>query len=280
MKIYIAAYNYELDETLLIDGGSVFMYNLKQAFDAIGEETVLGPISVDFNGDVLLIQSEWCDAWYDCFKGKKIVVLGHFLHDGVYGNPHTIKSDLLITTWKGEITEGFNTHFIPHAYNDIDDNGNSIHHEGIVWCGNCYAMRDEGWLAGLPIEQIKDHPAKIHEHYRGNICPNILGDFQLGIVSGEPSRISNKPGFMLNERFWQVIGSGGILIQQYSPHILDFFDENDIIIARTKEEFQEKCYYYLNHREEGIEFYKRAREKVLEKHKYTDRAREILNLLK
>lgn len=280
MKIVIPCYNYLLDEKLIIDGGSVWLNNLRMAFNKLGHDCEM--VSLEWTGeaDVMICQSEWSETTsYKAFKGKKIILAGHFI-DTVYPKVKEIKADLFLTTWKGECTKRYNNaQFIPHAYNNLHPAKPRKENNKVMWCGNKYALRDEGWLEGIGVEDVKTHPSELDSVYEGNVCANIHADCQLGIVTEDPSKILEEPGMMINERFWTVIGAGGILIQQYHPQILDFFEEDEIIMCKTKEEFQEKCRYYLEHRDEGVEFYKRARTKVLQDHLYIHRAKNIIYLL-
>lgn len=280
MKIVIPCFNYLLNEELIFDGGSIYLNNLKMAFLEIGQDCELVPLDWKGKADLMIIQSEWVgrDSFRQ-FLGKKIVIAGHFI-DSVYPDPKEIKADHFITTWIGECTECYpDAVFIPHGYNNLHPKKERKNFNKVVWCGNKYPLRDEGWLEGMDIDDVKIHPREIDSIYEGNVVGNVHGKFQLGEISNEPSRIADKLGWMINERFWTVIGAGGILIQQYHPQILTFFEEDEIIMAKTKEEFQERCKYYLEHREEGIEFYKRARKKILDNHTYVHRANKILEIL-
>ena len=275
MKIVLPVYNYELKKEKIIDGGSVLFNNIKRALIEAGHEAEMVDIYKGHNADVMIIQSEWVETEsYKTFKGRKIVLLGHFI-GGVYPNPKEIKAELF-TAWKGDLLEGFNTTFFPHAF--IGNEREKINRGDVVWCGNTYSLRNEGWLAGVKLERIKDvTPEELTGIYKGAVCPNIHGDFQLGVVSNDTSRIADKAGYMINERFWHAIGAGGVLIQQYNPQILEFFDEDEILMTDDKDKFQWMIEYYRNHIDEGVKFYERARKKVLESHTYKERIK-LLNL--
>ena len=280
MKIAIACYNYQLSSDLIIDGGSVWLNNLAQAFTKLGHDCSLASLDSEIEADLLICQSEWSEtlAW-SSFKGKKICLLGHFIK-AAYPDPKEIKADLILTVWRGELLlEGFKTEFVPHAFNDCQETIKENKTE-IIWLGNTYNLRKEDWLEGLEVKRLSGvHPDKLNQLYCGNVIPNIHAPCQMGEISTDPSAFADKSGTMLNERFWQAIGAGGILIQQYHPQVLDFFQEDEIIMCKTKQEFQEKCQYYKEHPEEGIKFYQRAREKVLKEHTYIHRAKHIIHLL-
>lgn len=273
--IAIACYNYKLDKEKIIDGGSIWLNNIRTALELVGHKVKFVGLDKPTEAAVLIIQSEWVGTEvYMTFKGRKIVLLGHFIK-AAYPDPKAIEAELF-TTWKGELVEDFKTTFFPHACPNVESE--KIDKGKVVWCGNTYALRDEGWLNGIDVSRLSNiSTSELTGAYRGSVCPNIHGDFQLGAVSTEPSRIADKAGYMINERFWHVIGAGGILIQQYNPQVLEFFKEDEIIMCKTKEEFQAKINYYRDHIEEGLKFYKRARDKVLKEHTYLNRIK-LLNL--
>lgn len=271
MRIVLPCINHDFSQKT-VEGGTAWLANLRDGFIQNGHEAKLVRLDSACDGDVMVIQSEWVEKYcYTSFQGKKIVLLGHFL-GYPYPDPKKIQADKLVTTWKGEITDGFDTEYTPHGYNDSFEPKEGY---GVIWAGNTYALRDEHWLSGVDLTSVsgvlpKDLP------YKGAVCPNIYGTFQLGKVSTDATRISDKPGTMINERFWQVIGSGGILIDMYNPQVFDFFSPDEIISAKTKEEFQEKIAYYKDHIEEGVAFYTRAREKIRKHHTYKQRTAQML----
>lgn len=273
--IAIACYNYTLDKGKILDGGSIWLNNIRKALELEGHKVKFVGLDTKIKADVLIIQSEWVGTEvYTTFKGRKIVLLGHFIK-AAYPDPKEIQAELF-TTWKGELLEGFKTTFFPHACPNVESE--QIDKGTVVWCGNTYALRDEGWLNGIDVSRLSNiSTSELTGAYRGSVCPNIYGKFQLGEISNEPSRIADKSGYMINERFWHVIGAGGILIDMYNPQVFEFFNEDEIIFAKTKEEFQAKITYYRDHLEEGIEFYQRARDKVLKEHTYLNRIK-LLNL--
>jgi fructose-specific component phosphotransferase system IIB-like protein len=266
-------------ESGTINGGTVWLNNIAEALKALGHKAKLGELETEHEADIMIIQSEWVGSIaYQTFKGKRVVLMGHFIK-AVYPDPKEIKAKKF-TTWKGECTEGFDAEFLPHAYSEFIDKKEATYKGDIIWCGNPYSLRNQGWLDGLDLTAITGTlPWDVSAIYKGNVCPNIHGDFQRGIVGNDPARVADKPGYMINERFWQVIGCGGILIQDWNPQVYEFFNEDEIIMCRTKEDFQEKIKYYAKHKEEGIKFYERAREKILNNHTYKNRCQQLLQSL-
>jgi hypothetical protein len=268
----------------VINGGTVWLDNIAQALRWHGHEAELISLTGEWGDcDYIIVQSEWTGMPnYNWTDARKIVLLGHFIKH-VYPDPHAINAHILVTMWEGELLEGFKTFFMPHAYSDLMDDQNSGDRRGdIVWAGNQYQLRDEGWLSGLGVTQIKGtEPKDLFAIYRGaNVCPNIHGDFQKNIVSTLPSRIADKPGMMINERFWNVLGCGGTLVTDYIPQMDKFFEEGELLIGKTKEEFQALIKEYNHDRSKGIERLAKAREKVRKHHTYRHRVRDLLKELK
>ena len=127
------------------------------------------------------------------------------------------------------------------------------------------------------MEHIRTHPQELFGIYRGaKICPNIHGDFQKNIVSDAPSKIANTPGTMINERFWNVLGCGGLLITDWTPQMEMFFKRDELIVADNKDEFQHLIDYYKEHKQEGLDKLAGAREKVLNHHTCRRRVKQLL----
>jgi hypothetical protein len=288
MKFVLPAIDYDylvgrVDGT--INGGTVWLHNICLALRFHGHEADVIPLTDHYEADYIIIQSEWLGMpnVQDFYNrgGKIITLLGHFISH-VYPNIGLVRnlSHRMVTMWEGELLEGFDTLFMPHGYSDLLDDGCSISRRGeIVWAGNPYQLRDEGYFAGLDVTLIRGtYPKELFGIYRGaNVCPNLHGDFQKGVVSTQPSRIADRPGQMLNERFWNVLGCGGVMVTDFVPQMLKWFTEDELIIGKTKEEFQELVKYYAAHPEEGREKLAQAREKVIKEHTYKERVKVILN---
>lgn len=285
MKIQLPAtdFNYsEGEKSGTINGGTVWLDNIAAALKNAGHDAELVPLTANYEGEWIIIQSEW---WgmpnvmnYKARGGKICALLGHFIKH-VYPDPWEVKNgaNQLVTMWTGECAEPFDAHFMAHGYSDLIDEGKTEYRGDIIWAGNNYQLRDEGWLSGIDVTRIQGtHPKDLFSIYRGQVCPNIHGDFQKGIVSNEPSRIADKPGQMINERFWNVLGCGGILITDWIPQMEQFFDRNDLIVADTKEEFQKLVNYYKDHKQEGLNKLAKARELVRSQHTYKERVRDLL----
>lgn len=288
MKFILPCYDYDFQQgyiTGTINGGTVWLWHIMHSLWKHGHAAEMICTQTEKpEGDVMIIQSEWTGGKaFQNFDGIKIVLLGHFANDA-YPDPKKIKADLFLTTWKGDCVEGFNAHFWPHAYSADSDDGEIYHVGRAVWLGNTYWLRmmnQKEWINGLPLSLLRGkHPKYLPGIYRGaDVCPNIHGDFQKGIISDHPSRIADKSGYAMNERFWEVIGAGGTLVTDYHSQALEFFDQSDLIMCNNSGEFREKVMYYYNHPLKGKQFYEKARRIVLEKHTYYHRVAELLKLI-
>lgn len=276
-------YDYKLGmKSGVINGGTVWLDNIAHALRDAGHQADLvstGESKVE--ADVMIIQSEWTGTpVYLNFTGKKVVLLGHFIKHH-YPDPKTIKADLLITMWKGDCVKDFNTYFIPHAYSDLTDNKKTQYKGDIIWCGNKYPLRDENWLEELPLTNIKGvMPQDLFGIYRGaNVVCNLHGNFQKNIISTDDSKIADKPCNMINERFWNAIGGGAVLVTDYTQQMSEFFNDDELIVGRDKDDFQAKVLYFNEHKKEGLEILKKARERILKEHTYKNRVHQLLQLL-
>ncbi len=276
-----------------INGATVTFWHLNHTLEGMGHKTVLHELGIPTpEADVYIIQSEWYEKHKDELKerqlqGRKVVVwLGHF-KGGVYYDPTKIEADIFYSTWKGPVIDewenktGKKVLFLPHAYCTFCDSGEKVASPRILWIGNTYALRNESFLKGLDVVGMKNiHPSRISDLYRGAmVCPNIHGDFQKGGVSKEPSSISDTPGFALNERVFQILGSGGFMVCDYHPHLYDFFDDGDIITGITKEEFQQHVKYFVSNHKKRLPYIKKATEIIRERETYEHRMRNLLEQL-
>ena len=262
---------------------------LARALKWHGHEAETVSINCHLTADYVFIQSEAMKYGeireYAERGGKVICFLQHFnLSPNGYPEFRKIRkmSWQIFTTWEGDCLEDVEYPFIPHAYNDLIDDRKSIDRKGaIVFAGNSYSQRNEDWFNGLDITRIyKTLPQDIPAIYRGaDVCVNLHGDFQKNKISHLPNRVSDKPGMQINERFWHVLGCGGLLITDWVPQMERWFKKDELIIGETKDEFQYLVNYYRNHRKEGLDKLKTARERIQRKHTYRHRVSDILKYL-
>ena len=276
-------HNYrDVNGNFFCNGGTVWLDNIARALRNEGHEAEVIPLTGDWNSaDAVILQSEWTGMpnWHE-FKGKKICMLGHFCSH-VYPNPVEAGADLYFTTWSGEVIENFpkEVHFVPHGYSDLMDDGKVSNLYDIPFAGNTYPLRGESWIEGVDmVKQVE--PQDMFAIYRGGkVCPNIHGPFQKNIVSTLPSRISDIPGTMINERFWNVLGAGGLLVTDWTPQMGKFFNKEDLIIGEDIDDFKAKVKYYSEHKQEGLDKLKKVRDIIRKEHTYKERVKVILEKL-
>lgn len=274
-----------------INGGTAWLTHLKHTLEDMGHQAELVENGTPIpEADVCIIQSEWY-----AIPGQKerlqelrqqgmklVVILGHFI-GGVYFNPKDIEADLFISTWKGPVVDNFKerVHYFPHAYCTVCDKPGELYRGDIIWVGNNYPLRSEDWFEGLDINKVSGIlPNEIGQIYRAaKVCPNIHGAFQKNEVSTHPSTLADQPGNALNERIFQVSGSGGFQIADDNPQIRDFFDETELVCAKDAADFKEKIHYFMDKPEERQAYIERIQKKILEKHTYHHRINDLLEWL-
>lgn len=294
MKFELVAPDHDYSTAMQVHGGvngvTVWMDGLAQALRWHGHEAEVVSINHHLTADYVFIQSEAMKypeikEYAEKNGGKVICLLQHFnLSPNGYPEFRKVRalSWQIFTAWEGALLEGKEYPFFPHGYNDLLDDGISIDRKGsVVFIGNSYSLRNEGWFDGLDVTRVyKTFPKDVPAIYRGaDICVNMHGDFQKNIVSSLGNRVSDKPGMMVNERFWHILGCGGLLVTDWVPQMARWFSEDELIVGHNKEEFQELVRYYATHKQEGLDKLKSARNKVRKYHTYKDRVADIFKYL-
>jgi spore maturation protein CgeB len=83
----------------------------------------------------------------------------------------------------------------------------------------------------------------------------------------------------LNQRCFDVPASGGFLLTDAQPAIEELFEpEIEIITFQTQCELEEKWNYYSQRHAERKAVIEKGRKKVLNKHTYQHRIREMLHV--
>lgn len=300
MKFQLVAPDHQYESGLRsggINGGTVWLDNIAQALRWHGHDAELVSINHELDADYVVVQSEF--IYFEPivrFKergGKVVCLLSHFTSTHpIYATMDRVKelSTHTFTMWEGKLLDGIDHVFIPHGYNDLVDDRVSLNRRGgAVFAGNTYNLRNESWIRGmgmfrnLKIDRIyKTLPKDLPPIYRAaDVCINIHGDFQKDIVSQEHNRLSDKPGMMINERFWNVLGAGGLLITDWVPQMSRWFSQDELIVAHSREEFFKLVNYYRQpkNKEEGLNKIKTAIEKVRNEHTYRHRVAEMLKHL-
>lgn len=293
MKFILVAPDHEYESAMVsggVNGGTVWLDNIAQALRWHGHEAELASITENhLEADYVIVQSEFIHfsgvTEFVATGGKVLCLLGHFNSDHPeYPTMQTVRalSRHILTPWEGDVLDGFYTLLMPHAYNDlVDENINWNWRGNIVFVGNSYPLRNEDWFKSLDIHRVYGvHPKELPAIYRAaNVCVNIHGDFQKNLLAQKGNRISNKPGMMINERFWNILGSGGLMVCDWVPQMGRWFTQDELIIAHSQEEFYDLVSYYNIHKEEGLVRLAGAFEKVRKMHTYKDRVRDMFHYI-
>jgi hypothetical protein len=86
-------------------------------------------------------------------------------------------------------------------------------------------------------------------------------------------------GTDLNERAFKVMGSGGLTITDVVPAYREWFTQDELLVPRSLAEFHDLVHTLW--RDEGMAstFRERGRQAVLERHTYSHRAQQVLDLV-
>ena len=87
-------------------------------------------------------------------------------------------------------------------------------------------------------------------------------------------------GYDIIERPFKVLAAGGFCISDYVQSMAeDVFNNEEIVFAKTPDEFEDKIRYYLRHPEERLPYIKRGHASVLKNHTYFHRVSKIFTEL-
>lgn len=262
-------------------GGSIWIRHIGDTLKQLGHDVRYCHFESDTSaGDYVIIQSEWIEKEAYKTARKAIVLLGHFTSIIYPDSTKLRKNDVVLTQWKGEVIEdwekrsGLKTHYFPHGY--FPNTCDGTQKLNAVWIGTDTPFRDTSWFDSLAVHRIQCEPYLVDGFYKNaSICPNRHLNIQLGKLIDVPDSILNVPGMALNERTWWICGAGGFQITD-NPLVRDFFGEDEVALATSKEDYQEVFHYYLAHPEKRIEMSKKAQEHTLREYTYKNNIEKIL----
>ena len=82
-------------------------------------------------------------------------------------------------------------------------------------------------------------------------------------------------GTAVNQRIYEVMGVGTLLLTRESPTIYDYFPEGSLVTYTSLEECKEKLNYYLNNESEREKIAKYGQSVILEKYNYKDLMKQL-----
>lgn len=240
-------------------GGTFVGYNQGKALKALGQNVIYADPVSDFAYLANTFRPDWVYLpvefirypffenviyYKDKINFNLIVGVGIF-EDWVkkinYG-------DLYITQWYGPGVDSFplDLKFIPHGFSlDLHKPVNQTIKYDVVFIGRNHPKRNPkkylyklknvkyfGYDWPVPAESVDIRDvAKVYN--QAIVCPNFHGDYQKGEFR------------MLNERTFQILASGGFEVCDYVPGIARFFRNEDLLIAKTPEEWVDQVKYFV-----------------------------------
>jgi hypothetical protein len=273
------------------NGGSLVLWHIGHALEKLGHKFG-GMLNIEdsppADADFLMFQGEWWRALKPHIhetQAKWICWVGHFLPAVKYDMPmlSEIDADYFFTQYEGkafnyakEMIErsGKTLYYMPHAgCEQCNKEGLLIDCPEVLFIGNHFPERDEEWLNYAGVEFIGVPFEDIPNYYRSaKVCPNIHGDFQ----KNKPCEFAQVEGYMINERIFQVILSGGFAISDNNPIVKSFFSEDEVPYAETKEEFKRLIEFFRKNPDARLPYMKKAKERILKEHLYTHRVSKFL----
>ena len=83
----------------------------------------------------------------------------------------------------------------------------------------------------------------------------------------------------INQRLFDVPAAGGFVLTDFREDLKLLFDEDEVAYYQNKEDLLEKVEFYLSHPQEREKIARRARKRVLARHTYEVRMKNLIKLL-
>jgi hypothetical protein len=126
----------------------------------------------------------------------------------------------------------------------------------------------KGW-AGWPVTRISvPYGGESRIISSASIVPNVHMDLSREV-----------PGMAPNMRTFQSIAGGGFVVSDNVPALRHYFQEDEIPVGLTPEDYGEKIEYFINHPEERYECWLKAYNRVINEHTNIHRAESLLEAL-
>jgi hypothetical protein len=112
-----------------------------------------------------------------------------------------------------------------------------------------------------------------------NALPSLIASTTVNVNIFEP--LAQKYGFDVNERCYKTLACGGFCISEYCDSAAkDIFINNEVVFAKTPQEFKDKVKYFVAHPSEREDYIKRGLVTARTEHNYFKRVQTLLPLLK
>ena len=99
---------------------------------------------------------------------------------------------------------------------------------------------------------------------------------KINLIFHEPSQVQGVP-IHVNERIFKLGAMGAFAICDNNPSVYEYFDKDEITVARTPEEMVDLCRYYLRRPLARWKKARKLRRAILDRHTYHHRAKKLLD---
>jgi len=89
----------------------------------------------------------------------------------------------------------------------------------------------------------------------------------------------SQPHYIVNQRTFKIAACGGFQICDHVPALRKYFDDDEVVMVKDKDDWFRKIDYYLSHEEERRRIQKKGSERALKEHTYNNRVEQVLGLL-
>lgn len=194
-----------------------------------------------------------------------------------------IHGDYYFTQWQGECVDYAKSilgdiHYLPHGYcPKCNKEGNAIdtliNTPKVLFIGADYPERERDWIDYANVSRITCPFTEAKNYYKSAIVsPNLHGAFQKNVAT-EYMQI---PGTMINDRIFNVIMSGGFTVSDDVPIMREFFNQSEIPVASTKEEYKNFIEYFLKNSYEREPYMQKAKKRIQENYSYVGYYKDFL----
>jgi len=90
----------------------------------------------------------------------------------------------------------------------------------------------------------------------------------------------SQPHYILTQRTFLIPACGGFEICDYVPALRKYFDEDEVVMAKDKDDWFKKIEYYLSHEEERKKIQEKGTKRALKDHTYHNRVKQVIDLAK
>lgn len=152
--------------------------------------------------------------------------------------------------------------------------------------GPCWTLKDNLLRIGVKLGREINFKAGVDicNKYRITIPPEeenqLYSSAKICLNFHEREDDGSQPHYILNQRTFKISACGGFQICDYVPALRKYFNEDEVVMAKDKDDWFEKIDYFLAHDDERRRIQIKGTERALKEHTYHNRVDMILNLFK